>query len=220
VWGVLVAWGFLVSAVQAQLVVNPARRAPEMSGEFGAVFLMQGAEYEVEDRDLDIERDMVGLSGAFGLTDLMDVYGVLGYTISSELEDWDDDGDGILLAAGLRGQLMQSRPLRVQAYGQFQMLDEDYGDDGEVEAKGELMEFLLGVAGIYTMDPFDFYTALEMVPFSDGELSVEDVDADLERDSLLGLRFGMSVDFGGIWLRTDVVIGNEESLTAGVGLSW
>src|SRR5690606_4162026 len=118
----------------------------------------------------------------------------------AELEDFDDDDDGIPIGGGLRGAIYTERQVSVHARGGFRYIREDYGPG----AAGDLLELETGIVARYALsDRFGAYGGVDLVPYSDGEVEAGPADTDIERDDIIGLRLG--ADF-----RLDPVVINAE----------
>lgn len=213
----------LTAVAPAQLLVDPASSAGYNMYEAGAVLSLSTVTYETDDfGNGDIERTILGGYSAFGVTDLIDVYGALGMIALTKPEGWPDDGVGLLVAVGSRVAVLQEGPLRVHAYGQVQYISEDYGSskfDGRLEAT--LLELNLGTTVNYALSEFiEVYGGLDLIPFMDAEFSnaTSRFDDSLERDVFFGLRGGVRYDIGrGIWLRGEIALISETTLSVGAG---
>jgi hypothetical protein len=216
-------------STQAQLLINPSIKADYGLFDSEASFSFATVEYDGG----EVERKVLGGYVAYGIHDLLDVYGAGGLIFGAEPEDWGDSGEGFMLAIGTRCDVVQMEQLSINAYAQLQYLSEDYGSNSfsdpenpeasiSIDAEGNVTELVLGsVARLDITDQLSVYGGLELVPYSDGEaeadssLDIDVASGDIERDKLLGLRGGVSYDFGSWWLRGELALLSEQTFTLG-----
>ena len=242
---------WLALPADAQQIIHPARKASPGQLEFGAVAGLSMIEYDGDggEGSGDIDRKLMGGYGALGLMELVDVYGTLGI-FTAEPEDWDDTGAGWLIAAGARSAFKLNDQFSIHGYGQLQYLSEDYGETSEsesgyyasasskMEATGTFKELLLGGAVRFTpVENLGVYAALELIPYSDGEVEVDasttvsslyggthsesvSQTADIERDGLIGLRLGADLVVGQFYGRGELALLSETALLIGAGIAF
>lgn len=209
----------MVNAVSAQLIADTTRQAASGRLEVGAALSVSEIAYELDNSggSGDIQRTILGGYAALGLSDQLDVYGAIGIIAKSEADDSNDSGTGFLLAGGGRLDLMEINVVDVSAYAQLEMISEDYGDGID----GTLMEIAAGVVGTVAVnDQISVFGAVDIFPYSDGEIEAMGFKVDFERDSLFGLRAGGTLELGQIWLRGEIAIVGETAVTVGAGTSF
>lgn len=230
---------------QAQMLGNPISRAPadQLYGE--AALRFGETEYDKG----TIKRNMLTASLARGVAEHTDVYVGLGYSIKSELDGEPVDGSGMALGIGARHLIRQVDKALVSVYGELRYLSDDLGSLSEsfdeynvsVDVESTLTEVAIGVVGVYAVDNrLKVYGALELVPFSDGEVEIS-VDSNIpsyyyywydlddvieseegkfsfERDSMIGIRLGAEYAISNeLKLQGEVSIINEQMVTIGIG---
>ena len=224
----MVLYGVLAATAAAQLVVDPARKAEEGAFETGVVGGLSTIEYE-DDIDGDVKRLFVAAYGAYGINELIDAYGALGYTLKAEPEDWDGDGSGFFIGLGGRGLVADLDPVSLHAYAQFSYVSEDYGSSDirehglqNVDGEGTLWEIGGGLIAKYLFsDELAGYAGVELVPVSEGTVDLStrgwSGDYDFERDTFFTVRGGVEYDMDGWWIRGDVAFGGELAFMVGAG---
>lgn len=216
---VAVAVCLAAGSAWAQLIVDPAQQAAAGRIEAGGVLSMSTIEYEVDGGtgiggDADIDRTIIGAYGASGVSDMLDIYGALGIIAKAEVDGADDSGTGFLLAGGGRMDVMDISMLDILLYAQAEYISEDYGDGVD----GTILEISGGVVGRYALaQGANVYGALDLIPFSDGEVEMSGFTTDFERDSLFGIRLGGNYDLGNFWIRGELALMGEETITIGAG---
>jgi hypothetical protein len=228
----------------AQLIVDPTARADVGVTEAGAALAISEVEYD----EGDIERQVLGVYGAYGVGDWFDVYGVLGLIIDAEPSDWGDSGDGFMLAVGARSALRQIDSWTFLAYGQLQYITEDYGSESasdvdglgdpvsvSADAEGTITELILGGVARYDLnDQLSLYGGIDLIPYSDGEADVSvnvsgggpiaglgaDDSFDFERDNMIGIRGGATYDLASFWLRAEIALLSEQTFLLGAGTTF
>ncbi len=203
----------------AQLIVDTAQKAATGRVEGGAVLCFTEVGYDVDAGHgiggaADVKRSILGGYSALGLSDKLDVYGALGLILKSEVDASSGSGSGFMLAGGGRLDLMDVSVVDVSAYAQLGYVSEGYG----AGADGVILEVVGGVVGRMTVNnQITVFGAVDLFPFSDGEVDVGGVTTDIGRDSLFGLRGGATMDLGSIWLRGEIAIVGETTVTIGAG---
>ncbi len=204
----------LTSSASAQLIVTPHGDVRDQQIDLTVALSGSEIEYELEDSggSADIDRTIVGIAAAFGLSPVLDLYGEFGYIVEAEVEGADGDDDGALLGAGVRGVMYKQDGLSVHGLAGVRFISEEYGDGVE----GELFELPLSVVLSGKVDPnFQLYGGLDLVPISEGDVDFPGAgSADIERDDIIGVRFGGDYSWPSLTLNLEVALVSEESFTA------
>jgi len=219
----LVALAILSTQVQAQLFVSPTEKAEPGRWMFGGLVGMATVEYDADvGVSGDIERTLVGGYAARGVNDTLDFFAGGAYIPKAEAEDYylDDDGDGSMVGVGLRARINALTAIQLSAYGQLHLISESYGSfpgvGGDVD--GTITELLAGVATVLELEQLALYGALEVVPFSDGEIDFPFFGTvDIERDSLVVVRLGGNMQLGESIVRAEIGLGGEQTVTVAFG---
>lgn len=239
---------FLAAGAHAQLIVNPAGKAPVGRTEAGATVGIMSTDYEYDvsggsSFDVTVDRTILGAYVAYGISDQVDVYGSAYYALSTELEisggDWPEEGSGFGVAGGARGLFREDGPLAYLGYVQIQLISEDYGkveyeyyggnESEEISAEG--LEALLGVGAAYqvAMDT-EVYGFIDLAPFSTFEAESEWTDSwsspygsytekNVEKaDAARDSMIGLRA--GGIYRRNALVFRGEISLVGETGFTF
>jgi len=194
---------FAMSSANAELFINPVGKsgqgASEISGHFGSISI----DYEAGGGSFDIDRTFVGASYIHGLSSTVDVFGTFSFTLESELESLPSDGDGIILGGGVRMTVPNDMGVSLNGYGQFLIIDEDYGSGLD----GEEMAMMVGVVASKAIDTrIKLYGGAEINIYSDMDINSVDVD----RDDFLGFRVGLNYDLGGMILNANMALMHEK----------
>jgi hypothetical protein len=214
-WGLaaVLAAAVLVQSASAQLLIDPSGKAEVGQIEVAASLILNEIEYEIANSaESDIEYTVIGAQAAYALNEMVDVFGALGFIAKAESDT--DDGDGFMLAGGVRAAVATMNAVAISAYAQVQYLSEDFDNDVEATVK----ELLLGVTGSYMLnDIVKLYGGLELVPYSDGEVETPRGDADVERDAMFTVRVGGTADVSGVLVRAELSLLAEQGITLGLG---
>ena len=185
-----------------------------------------------------MERQLVGIYGALGLTDAADVFLAGGYIIDAEnSHEGSGSGSGFIGQAGFRGLIKQQEAFSLRAYGIFNFISEDYGeyrytrfrridiyggvyDSGVGETTATIMEVIFGIAAAYDVEDVRLYAGIEAVPFQASEIEgAAAAPDDLERADIATGRLGVQYAPGDWWLRGELSVIGETAFTIGVGVS-
>ena len=198
----------LTSSASAQMIVDHQAIAGE--GQFDLTPALIFSEIEYED-DAEVERNILGLSFDYGVSDILDVYGEIGYIVEAELEGVSDDDDGLVLGGGVKGDLYNEDIYTVTGLAGIRYINEDYGDGFE----GDVVEVQLNVTGRgQVSNELGLYLGIDIYPFSDGEVDFPGGDRDLDRDTIVGLRFGGDYQLeGSVRINLEAALVSEETLT-------
>ncbi len=204
-------------------------------------------EYDTDDSDTLIKRDIVGLSFASG-GDTLNIFCSLGFIFNSKfhadtgnrslnllLHESDID-DGYLFVVGARSMVADLDFVKIHGYGQITYVYEEWSLDDlsrgyELEADMTSYEISLGVAGEYSFSESVFvYGALEIAPFSDGDgdITLEEsgsnpttVDIDkTERDNMFCYKAGCVFRLDRFFIRGDAFAGGEEGISLNIGITY
>ncbi len=244
---------FFTAHASAQWFSDPSGILDEGAFRADLSFSLNETDYELKDAglrlDIPVERQILGVTLAYGISDAVDVFLAAGLILDAEpqIRDddlrWRDSGDGYLLSAGARGVLYRQDQFSLMGYGYVQHIDEDYGRlrdeyDFFIETtrlEADRTELALGVLGRYDVtEEFHVYAGLEVILVDDGDLNVkfteenlvtedvfrERVTFDMDRDDILTARAGAAYQAGNALLRAEYAFLGEETLTVGVGINF
>jgi len=203
VLGVVVALGF--STANAELFVNPITKSKTGAGETSVHFGTSSVDYDFGGGSGDIDRDFIGATYAHGLNSSFDVYGTFSYTLKSKLENSTSDGSGFILGGGVRGGIPNDMGVSLHGYGQFLLIDEDYGNSLD----GQELAMMVGVVASKALDSkIKIYGGAEFNLYSD--IDIESVNGD--RDDLFGFRIGANLNLGEFLLNANLSLAHEQGL--------
>lgn len=212
----LTALGLYVAPASAELFINPSNNSGqgrvEASGFYGTSTIEfdpdAKAGYDTSKADLD--RTFIGITGAYGISDTLDVYGTFANIMKAEAEDVNDDGSGTAYAIGLRGAIPFNGNIHLSGYVQYLSIEEDYGSErgfvdvyipgvgtffdvsGKLEYEGKLKELSGGVvASMQASNEVTLYGGLELVAMSDAELKMK------RSATIQGVAVGDEITFDG-----------------------
>lgn len=230
----------------AQMIADPARNAPMGHFEFGGIYNASEIDYESDEYydDATVERQVVGVYGAYGLTEEVDMFLAGGYIIKVENpEDVGDDGSGFIGQLGVRGRILQKDAFSLRAYGLVNYISEDYGEyyyrsytytysyswgtvsmgdyeEGTGETTATFVEATLGLLAAYDIEDVRFYGGIEAVPYQSSEIEAATGDAeDIERADIAVGRLGVQYAPGNWWIRGELSLVGESGFTIGAGVS-
>ena len=238
-------------AANAQLIMNPSSSCSPGGIELSPSIAYSEIEYKGKDDEdagnVKVKRYLTGLNGAWGVNDWFDIYASLGFIAKAEPDpdegNWDDNGNGFISAAGIRGVNFENDYISVMSYAQLSFISEDYGETSEtatddtgtskisVETSAEIFDVALGaIVKGYVADRFSLYGGLEFIPYSDGKAkystkiehsgsAIEDHDLSdkIERDKLFTLRLGANYELEQWLLRGEIGLISETSVLLGAG---
>jgi hypothetical protein len=208
--GVIFFCIFFVSTVSAQQLTPTQRKNDEGMWTGSPLLSLSEIEYELDGGgDGEIERTILGGAFGFGLGPRLDLYIEGGYIVEAELENGSDDGDGFLIGSGIRGIIYKENHFEFFGKGGVRYITEDYGSSID----GDIFELeLAGVARYAVRNKLGVYGGVDLIPYSDGEIEIGRGDADIERDDLIGLRFGVEGTVNSVILNAEVALVSEEAL--------
>lgn len=205
------------NSVYAELLIDPIGSA-EDGTEVGAAFTSSSIEYDVNGDD-EIDRTMLSAYAAFEAADEVDAFVAVAYSHKVEAEGINDDDAGIILAGGVRGVLPIDVDFDLRGYAQLAYIDETYLNKNGGEVTGNGLELSIGALAVKELDEFEAYGGIELVPFGNFELETSGNrtgSADLDRDSLFGLRLGARFDVDDFVIRGEVAFIGEQSFTVSI----
>lgn len=194
----------VIMAPQAfgELLVNPVAPLKASQAAIGASFVKSKIDYEISE-SREIERTIFALEAQYGVKSNIEVFAQFGFINKMEYENVDEDGDGTMLGAGVRGTFLNKGPWAIQGYGLLNFTNEEIDTFKyrgiDVKVKIDLTEFEGGVIAEYnSSNEFSFYGGIALVPYSDGDVKVtasiptysESGSHSIERDDLVALRLG------------------------------
>lgn len=200
--------GTICNPACAELLTNPVAKSPVGKVEVTALFSTSSVTYDLEGVNGDVDRTFLGASGAYGLSDKLDIYGAFALITEAELENSSGDS-GTALAFGIRGTLPVKAQVKVQGYAQLLIIDEDYNNT----VSGKDTALSIGAVVVKKVDNVTLYGGPELVLYSDGKVSGGGGHADTERDDILGLRGGAVFDVGGLDVGLGLAIMHESGFT-------
>jgi len=230
--------GTLAPSAFGQLIVNPTGKASDGAFEAGGLLWIGEVDYDA-DGDVTVERTVLGVGVAYGLDPMIDIYGAIGTISKAEIDTeiegfaWDDEGDGYMMAVGIRGQAAARDAINFFAYGQLQHISEDYGELNRlgvtVSTEADIQELIVGAGAKHAInEQFSLYGAAELVPYSsgDGEAEITGVpdkvsdSSDVERDSVLGVRIGSLYQVDRWAIRGEFALIAEQSFSLGAAYAF
>ena len=234
----------------AQLIMNPSSTCEQGGVELGPVLAYSEIGYTGKDDgvgDMDVERILTGVNGAWGLNDWFDLYVSLGFIANAEPDFSQgmkgDSGDGFLSGAGIRGVNYEDEYISVMSYAQLSFISEDYGEASETvtdetgpatvstETSAEIFDVALGaIVKGYVADGVSVYGGLEFIPYTDGKVKSitrteqnstvggsTEVSEDIERDLPVTLRVGANYELDRWSLRGEISLISETGIMIGAG---
>lgn len=129
--------------------------------------------FGVPEWDAYIKRSFVGGTIAYGVNPLFDLVAVGGYTFKSELEDFDQSGNGGLWGVGFRMVPLVAGASALHLSGQLLYFDEDYYSEPESEERAAMdisargREIMLSAQYVFTMDVIKLFGGGAYIPYSD-----------------------------------------------------
>lgn len=212
----LAALSFYVTPASAELFINPTNKSGlgkvEVSGFYGT----STVEYEAKGGDkADVDRTFIGITGAYGISDKVDIYGSFANIIKAETEYVPDDDSGTGFAFGVRGVLPFSGDVSLSGYAQYFSVDEDYGKDRYGDSwSADGTELSVGVmASKQASNELSVYGGMELILTSDGDAGCDGRFCsrfDTERNDKIGFRLGAQYNTeGGVGINFSTAFAHE-----------
>ena len=216
---------FLVSglnAANAELLVNPLSKAKMGGMEGSAHFGSSSVDYEQNGSKGDVDRKFIGATIAYGMSNMMDVYGTLSYTLEAQAEGFPSDDTGFILGGGVRAKIPNNSGFDLHGYAQLLLIDEDYGSisfpGGSVSLSGEETSIMAGVVASKALDNnITVYGGLELNLLSDLDIKQNDTffgsaSVSADRDDFLGFRLGVNFNAGTFLLNVNTALIHESGI--------
>ncbi len=207
----------------AELLASAASKAEADTIEVGAAFISSTVTFEATGYvDSDIERQMIPVYVAYGVSDTVDVYAGVAMILKSSFKDSNvGEGDGLGWGGGFRGDLPFGDDFTLRGYAQFLYISEEYTDQSNRTFEGSGWFADLGVLAIHELsDEFNVYAAFEIAPFDDFEVKERTTTIDVERADLLTMRLGAKFNMDTFFIRGEAAFAGEESFTIGAGMNF
>lgn len=214
--------GLLASpSALAQMFTDPLSVAGPRT-QVAGVFSSSDIEYEDAGGTADIERKILGVEMAKGLSSAIDGFAQFGLIMDSSVDNFKDDGKGYTFGLGGRGLVHREATFRVSAYGAFTYQSEEFkGDNYEVD----LTTYDLhggGVIGFAATPKVMPYGGLDLVLLSDGEFKVKSKGRgtskdDIERDNMVNFKLGSLFTLTSAIFRAELTIIGEKTFTLAAG---
>ena len=229
----LAGWAGMSVLAYGQMLSNPTLVSGKDQNQVGGGFTMSKLDIEDEDGDADsIERRILFGELSFGFSPKVDLFGHIGMITDSKYTNYVEDGedlnieggDGILFGGGIRGQVHKSRDGHFNAYGVFNMIEENITDKvtaNDVKIKLDVSTTQISLGGVYThqySSTLQPYGGLEFHLDEDSEVKskVENRDSvkeDIERDRAMNLRVGANIAAEGFNIRPELILLGERTMT-------
>ena len=187
--------GIEIPTAGAQVLINTEINIGEDHFQISPVLSFLDTNYHVADHGtLTVDRSIFGLAEAYGLNKVLDVYGELAWVIQSKLED-EGESPGILTGGGLRGLLWQQGQVSLHGNAGVRYIKEGYGNSID----GYVFEVPLGITARQKLThEFAIYGAVDVTPYSDGQVGYSTGHKNSERADNVGFRLG--ADYKLDWL--------------------
>lgn len=208
----------------AQMIVDPAYTNGDNNSSVAPVLQASEIEYNGHYEDFDIDRTILGVEFSMGVAPVVDIFGDVGLIAKTEIEDWDDDGQGFTLGAGGRGVVWSNHLLSVVVYGLYDYQRESFeGHRGGRGWKFKMETWELHGGGTCTWlatPKVHPYAGVDHVLVDDGEgRSTYDgiagtAKTDIDREDIINLKVGSHFLLGKAILRPEATIMGERTITA------
>jgi hypothetical protein len=193
--------------VSAEILLNPAAKTAAGGLDVTGAFISHSTDYEVDGGgEFDVDRTVLGISAAHGLSDKLDIYGSLG--LSADVEYENSDGDGFILAGGVRGGLPVNAGVDLGGYAQLTLFEEDVDS---IDVSGWDVRVGVLARGAEQTGKFSFYGGLELIVLDDFEADTNGGSSDFEYDDIVGLRLGAQLN-GDLPLHLQLGLMHESSI--------
>lgn len=211
---------FCTPLVQAQMLANPVRTAPQGRAYGAGSFVVQEVDYDVNSIvDPTVKRKILVGELGYGVAPTIDLFGQLGFIFDSEIEDLDSaDGDGFMFGGGARFVINQDRPLKVVGYGLLNLTRETFDGDG-LKCDNDLTDLHGGATASYEVSPTVApYGGVDIVLHSDGDFKCKGGgNTNIERDDSLSLRIGANFEFSTLYFRPEAIVAGENTIVLNLG---
>ena len=165
----------------------------------------------------EVERQVFGVGVVYGLQPKLNLFGYFGYSMKSEIEGVDDDGQGFVVGAGGKLKVHEHNQFDFNVFTDFRFSSEDYGESAGADLSSTYFELKFGgiINAVLATNVSAFFGA-EITPFSNGELENGKTNSDLERDEIFGFIFGVNLFLDGVTIRPEVGFLNEKRLSMNI----
>lgn len=198
----------------AQMQSDPAA----LGGTMGIALGLTETEYEYEplDRDFEAERKTLSFEYHTPMQDDIGYFFQGGYTFDAEIDR--SDGNGLMLGGGIRMGITNVERAQIGGYAFVNYISESYENSGGDDSDLSILEIHIApVIKFNLTKTAQLYGALEIVPYSDGEIETGSNESDIERDDLLSLKLGARVRVGqSLVFRPELSLLSEPSLVLGL----
>ncbi|KPJ93029.1 MAG: hypothetical protein AMJ53_08230 [Gammaproteobacteria bacterium SG8_11] len=219
---VAVLIGVTFNPASAELFIDPSVKSAAGKVYGSAFFGTSEVDYDIENTsdNIEVERTFLGISGAYGINDTVDIYAGFALITKAEAEYYPDDDSGTAIAFGARGVFPLQSGIMLGGYAQYLLVDEDYGSIGNTSLSAEGSALSLGLVATKAIDNITLYGGAELIVMSDGEVKYNNgfntVKYDAEYDDVLGIRAGARIDAGAIDVNFGLAIMHETGFTIGI----
>lgn len=189
-----------------------------------AVLALTETEYDTDGGgEVELDRRSLGVGYRTGFSPDLDVLLQGAYSMKSEVDDSNFDGNGWQLGGGLTGRLLQEDEVTVMLFGMLSWL-QDRLDAGNADMDVQVTRLIIGSTGSFRFRPDLYLTGgLELTPYTDGSSEVSTAglssSTDLDPDDPVVLKLGARMGLKDYLLRIDLAFSGESSLYLGIGRS-
>lgn len=205
----------------ADLFVNPAIVTGSMRGRIEGTVLSSEVKYETEGNGLEIERNLIGFEGSYGVTPKVDLVGQMGFIAETKYDKIDKDGDGFVVGTGVRFELIKVPKVQLLGHAVFSYQKEEIEKD-PVKLEIKTRELHAGLTtAILAAKNFVPYLGFSLVVLNEGEGTLTfpnfNETADIEREDVIALKLGLNIKIDALCIRPEVTMLGEKTVTLGVG---
>lgn len=218
---------------EAQMLVKPIDALGERATHASGIFMVSEIDYESKGNstsDSEIERKLLGVELAYGISPTFDIVGQVALIMDSEISGSStlEDGEGFNLGGGVRGVFWRHGNLKVGGFGNLIYQTESFeGSVASVSYEAELtmLEMHLGGGVLFdlnqTVQP---YAVLDLVAYDDGDSETKvgtySADGSFERDDMMCLKLGIEISLEDLDIRPELTILGEQTFAIAVGASF
>lgn len=218
--GIFMLSGF--GSAYAELFINPVTKLSMGAREGSAHFGTSTVTYDSGGSNGDVDRTFLGATVAYGMNNLLDVYGTFSYTMKAKAEGIPGDDSGYILGGGVRGGIPNDMGLKLHGYAQLLLINEDYGSESffgtTIEYSGKETSIMAGVVASKALEnKVVVYGGLELNLVSDADIKVSGYSGgsgrvSVDRDDFLGFRLGANFDAGDFLLNVNTSLIHETGI--------
>jgi len=202
------------SNANSQIMVNPTKLSKGSTLIEGGLSFAD-IEYAHEgSNDVDVDRKIIFAGISTPLSSSVDLMGQFGFIIEAEFEGVQDEGTGWVLGFGPKFVASETTDYRIFGNLFLNAIKESYDlNVGELEVAIWDLQASATVEFIVSSSTIKPYAGIDLLLKSDGEVAFGSIKSDIEKDDLLNLKFGATLNLDSVAIRPEATIFGDQTFT-------